>query len=285
MITVKQLSHTYPGTSKPAVDDVSFDIPEGTIFGFLGPSGAGKSTVQNIMTGLLPLQTGTVLYDGKTIAHYGKAFYNRIGVSFEHPNLYEKLTAIENLRYYAALFDYKELLAPERVLDMVGLGESRSKRAGEFSKGMKQRLVFARAIQHRPDILFLDEPTSGLDPVTAAKIKEIILNERKRGATVFLTTHNMAAADELCDTVAFINEGRIAAEDSPRNLKLKYGQKAIKVEYRDDSEVRSELLFVERDEDRERLNTLMSSGNIETLHSQEATLEQIFIKLTGRGLS
>lgn len=284
MIEVNDLIFTYPRAHRPAVRGISFRIERGQIFGFLGPSGAGKSTVQNLMIGLLPTQKGSILYDGKTLSDMGKSFFNRVGVSFEHPNLYEKLTGIENLRYYGGLFD-RPVIPPEQLLDMVGLGEAKNKRAGAYSKGMKQRLVFARAIMNRPDILFLDEPTSGLDPGTAQRIKEIILKERDRGATIFLTTHNMFAADELCDEVAFINEGQLVAQDSPRNLKLKYGQKAIKVEYRSNGQIKSEILFVERDEDRHRLGQLLDTGTVETLHSQEATLEQVFVKLTGRGLS
>lgn len=284
MIKVENLNHVYPRAQRPAVSKVSFQVEKGQIFGFLGPNGAGKSTVQNIMTGLLPIQSGTVVYDGRTIAEMGKTFFNRVGVSFEHPNIYDKLTGLENLTFYAGLFS-RPTVPPERLLEMVGLGDAKNKRAGQYSKGMKQRLVFARAIMNQPDILFLDEPTSGLDPSTAELIKAIIRSERDRGATVFLTTHNMFIADELCDTVAFLNEGKLIMEDSPRNLKLKYGQKAVKVEYRKNGEVESALLFLEHKEDRDRLNDLLSSGTVETIHSQEATLEQIFIKLTGRGLS
>lgn len=285
MIKVEHLSFAYPGNNNRAVDDVNFEIEKGRIFGFLGPSGAGKSTVQNIMTGLLPLQEGKIFYDGEPLRQLGKPFFNRIGVSFEHPNIYEKLTGLENLHYYAGLFSVKERLSPEQVLDMVGLADARHKRASQYSKGMKQRLVFARAIMHRPDILFLDEPLSGLDPTTGQRIKEIIMQEKARGATIFLTTHNMLLADEVCDAVAFINDGKIIAKDSPRNLKLAYGTRSVKVEYRQGERLSTQLLFLDRGDDREQLNGLLAGGHVETMHSQEATLEQIFIKLTGRGLS
>jgi fluoroquinolone transport system ATP-binding protein len=284
VIRVERLTFTYPGSKAPAVDSVEFEIEKGGIFGFLGPNGAGKSTVQNIMTRLLPVQEGAVLYEGKRVEDLGKAFFNRVGVSFEHPNLYEKLTGLENLRYYRGLFSGASL-EPERALEMVGLDGAGNKRAGQYSKGMKQRLVFARAIMNRPDFLFLDEPTSGLDPGTARNIKEIIMGQKDRGTTVFLTTHNMFVAEELADTVAFLNEGRIVAQDSPRNLKLAHGQKAVKVEHRVDDKVKTETLFLDKDEDRARLRQLVDSGGVETMHSQEATLEQIFIRLTGRGLS
>lgn len=284
MIRVRDLTFTYPRASSPAVRDVSFEVAKGNILGFLGPSGAGKTTVQNLMIGLLPVQHGSVKYEGKTLEEMGKSFYNRIGVSFENPNVYEKLTGLENLRFYGGLFD-RPAVSPEKLLAMVGLADAAHKRASEYSKGMRQRLVFARSLVNRPDILFLDEPVSGLDPDTAQRIKEVILSEKTRGVTVFLTTHNMFVADELCDEVAFINEGGLVALDSPRDLKLKFGQKAVRTEYRAGGELRSELLFLDSETDMRRLDQLVSSGTVETMHSQEATLEQVFIKLTGRGLS
>lgn len=284
MIAVRDLTFTYPRTLSPAVRDVSFEVAKGSMLGFLGPSGAGKTTVQNIMIGLLPVQRGSVKYEGKTLVEMGKSFYNRIGVSFENPNLYEKLTGLENLRFYGGLFD-RPAVSPERLLEMVGLADAAEKRASEYSKGMRQRLVFARSLVNRPDILFLDEPLAGLDPDTAHRIKEVILGEKARGVTIFLTTHNMFVADDLCDQVAFINEGAMVALDSPRSLKLKFGQKAVKTEYRAGGDLKSEVLFLDDATDMHRLNLLVSSGTVETMHSQEATLEQVFIKLTGRGLS
>ncbi|MGE5586502.1 MAG: ABC transporter ATP-binding protein [Bacillota bacterium] len=284
MIEVSHLFHDYTGEGRYAVSDVSFTISEGEIFGFLGPSGAGKSTVQNIMTGLLRLQEGEILYDGESVKALGSEFFNRIGVSFEHPNVYTKLTGFENLAYYAGLFDVPTQ-DPMKLLDMVGLREAAHRRAGAYSKGMKQRLVFARALINNPSIVFLDEPTSGLDPATASRIKDIIRQKQQEGCTVFLTTHNMFVADELCDRVAFLNEGRIVAMDSPRNLKLKYGEKSIKVEYREGGRVKSQVLFPEKEADRALLHDIIDRRDMLTIHSQEATLEQIFISLTGRELA
>lgn len=283
IITVKGLYHSYTKNNQYAVKDINFDIAEGEIFGFLGPSGAGKSTVQNIMTGLLGLQTGEVLYDGQSIKDVQAELYNQIGVSFEHPNLYSKLTALENLIYHAGLYDVPTE-DPMTLLEMVDLRESANKKASNFSKGMKQRLVFARALINNPKILFLDEPTSGLDPSTSKKIKDVIYQKKKEGCTIFLTTHNMAAADELCDRVAFLFNGGIVAMDSPRNLKLQYGQKAVKVEYLENDEIQSKLFFLDNSNDLNAFNQIVASKRFETIHSQEATLEQIFIKLTGRGL-
>ncbi len=284
MIHVKNLFHDYSGKGQYAVNDISFDINKGEIFGFLGPSGAGKSTVQNIMTGLLKLQKGEVSYDSKSVKDLDSSFYNNIGVSFEHPNLYTKLTGYENLKYYTGLFSVPTL-DPMVLLDRVGLRDSAKKKAGAYSKGMKQRLVFARALINNPNILFLDEPTSGLDPSTANVIKEIIRQKQQEGCTIFLTTHNMFAADELCNRVAFINDGKIVACDSPRNLKLQFGEKSVKVEYKSGEAVKKDILFLEKEEDRATFNRLVNTKDIQTIHSQEATLEQIFIKLTGRELA
>lgn len=283
MIEVKDLYHDYEGKGTKAVDGISFAIPDGAIFGFLGPSGAGKSTVQGIMTGLLKLQEGSVRYDGRDIGAMGREFFERIGVSFEHPNLYGKLTGYENLKYFAGLFK-GPTEDPMELLKLVGLADAAGRRAAAYSKGMKQRLVFARALINRPSILFLDEPTSGLDPSTSERIKSLILKKRDEGCTVFLTTHNMRDADRLCDTVAFLNAGKIVAMDAPRELKLKYGAQSIKVERRADGRVETETLFPAREADRARLSELVASGQAETIHSQEASLEEIFIRLTGRGL-
>lgn len=284
MIEVKNLSHQYPGAGGAAVKDVSFSIRRGEIFGFLGPSGAGKSTVVNIMTRLLPLQRGEILYQGKSLRGIDRGFFNRVGVSFEHPNLFLKLTGLENLKYHAGLFQ-GETEDPGELLEKVGLADAKNKPAGEYSKGMKQRLVFARSLINKPDILFLDEPVSGLDPATAQRVKEIIKGKQRQGVTIFLTTHNMQLADELCEKVAFLNEGQIVAMDSPRNLKLKYGDKSVKVETRVNGRLQGDVLFIAQEKDQNKLKELLTSHQIETIHSQEATLEQIFIRLTGRGLS
>ncbi|TYP55446.1 ABC transporter ATP-binding protein [Thermosediminibacter litoriperuensis] len=283
MLTVKNLYHSYTGDENYAVKDVSFEIQQGEIFGFLGPSGAGKSTTQKILTGLLPLQRGEVKIGGIDIKRPTERLFNMIGVSFEHPNVYKKLTGLENLEFYRRLFSVPTE-DPMKLLKMVGLEHAAHQRAGGYSKGMLQRLVFARSMINSPKMWFLDEPTAGLDPATASRIKEIIWQKKKGGTTIFLTSHNMHIADELCDRVAFINSGEIVLIDSPRNLKLKYGSKMIKVEYREGEILRKEYLSMVEERDRERLNRLLKEGNIETIHSQEATLEEIFIRVTGRKL-
>lgn len=283
MIKVQNLYHDYSGKGKYAVQNINFEISKGEIFGFLGPSGAGKSTVQNIMTGLVKLQKGEVTYDGRSIKNIDSSFFNKIGVSFELPNLYQKLTGYENLKYYAGLFSVKTE-NPMKLLSLVGLESAADKKTSEYSKGMKQRLVFARALLNKPQILFLDEPLSGLDPGTGAKIKDIIISKKKEGTTIFLTTHNMHLAEEVCDRVAFLFEGKIVTMDTPRNLKLKYGQKSVQIEYIEEKQITKKVLFLDNEFDRTFLNNLIKDSKLQTIHSQEASLEQIFIKLTGRGL-
>jgi fluoroquinolone transport system ATP-binding protein len=236
------------------------------------------------MIGLLPLSEGDIRYSNKPLSELGKAFFNQIGVSFEQPNLYTKLTGLENLKYYAGLYSV-ELVPPEQILDMVGLTDAAHKRTSDYSKGMRQRLMFGRSIMHKPDFLFLDEPLAGLDPNTSLDIKDIIREQQARGATILLTTHDMHVADELCDVVAFINEGELVAKDSPRQLKLKYGERAVRVEFSNNGRTQTELLFLDNEQDRDTLTRLIEENRVETVHSQEATLEQIFIRLTGRELT
>jgi len=283
MIKVKGLYHSYTHDEKYAVKNVNFDIKKGEVFGFLGPSGAGKSTTQGVLTGLLPLQKGEVSVAGFNIKKGQREMFNKIGVSFEQSNVYDKLTAIENLEYYRKLFDVKTR-EPKELLEMVGLSHVANKRAGEFSKGMKHRLTFIRSMLNNPEIWFLDEPTTGLDPAIASEIKEIVKKEKKRGTTIFLTTHNMYVADELCDRVAFIIDGEIKLIDSPRNLKLQYGEKFVEVEYYEDEKLEKEKLSLLIEKERLKLNEIIEKGNIEMMHTTEATLEQIFIKVTGKGL-
>lgn len=283
MIEVKNIYHSYKKNDEYAVNNVSFTIEKGEIFGFLGPSGAGKTTTQGVLVGLLDLQQGDVIIDGKLReGRPDKAFFNRIGVGFERPNVYKKLTGLDNLKFHAKLYNGATEDAM-KVLEMVGLGEEAKKKAGDYSKGMMQRLGFARSMINKPDIWFLDEPTMGMDPTTANSIKNIIRKKQAEGTTIFMTTHNMFVADELSDRVAFIVDGKIVAVDTPKNLKLKYGQAQVTVEYTDSGELKSET-FGMTGKDKELLLNFLADHDIKTMHSGEPTLEEIFIKLTGRGL-
>ena len=283
MVEVRNLFHSYTRSGNYAVNDVSFTIDKGEIFGFLGPSGAGKSTTQGVLVGLLPLQKGEIIIDRVPRAGKpDKAFFNRIGVGFEIPNVYRKLSGLDNMRFHARLYD-GETEDPMKVLDMVGLAEEAGKKAAEYSKGMKQRLGFARSMLNKPDLWFLDEPTMGLDPTTSNSIKGIIKNKQAEGTTIFLTTHNMFVADELCDRVAFIVDGKIVAVDTPKNLKLKHGKPTVTVEYAEGGELKS-ANFVMNGGEKGVLQKFIGEHEVKTIHSGEPTLEEIFIKLTGRGL-
>lgn len=285
MISVKNLYHSYNNDGNFQVKDVSFEVKDGEVFGFLGPSGAGKSTVQNILTGLLQLDNGDseVSVAGYDINDSSKERFNEIGMSFEQSNVYSKLTARENLEFYGKLFDVPTV-EPMELLKLVGLQGKEDIKAGEFSKGMKHRLTFARSMINNPKLWFLDEPTTGLDPSIAADIKNIIKEKNEAGVTIFLTTHNMFIADELCDRVAFIVDGEIKLIDSPENLKQQYGDKIVEVEYVEEDEVKTEMFSLVLPEDKKSLQRIIENCEIQTMHTKEATLEEIFIKVTGRGL-
>ena len=283
MITVENLYHSYTKDDKYAVKNASFEIPKGEVFGFLGPSGAGKSTTQGILTGLLRLQKGNVKVAGFDVKEIKRRMFNKIGMSFEQSNVYSKLTARENLNFYAKLFDVPTR-DPDELLKLVGLDGKGNMRAGEFSKGMKHRLTFARSMINNPDLWFLDEPTTGLDPAIASTIKKIVREQNEKGVTVFLTTHNMFIADELCDRVAFIVDGEIKLIDSPKNLKLQYGKSAVDVEYEKDGKLLSQTFSIDDEAGKNSLRELIAAENIKTMHTEEATLEEIFIKVTGREL-
>ena len=255
----------------------------GEIFGFLGPSGAGKSTTQKILIGLLRGYGGEVRVLGKRLEDWGTDYYERVGVSFELPNHYQKLTALENLSFFRSLYSVPSE-DPRGLLAMVGLENDADTRVSKFSKGMQMRLTFVRALLHRPALIFLDEPMSGLDPTNARKIQEIILKLKDEGRTVFLTTHDMAVAERLCDRVAFIVDGGIAATDSPRQLKLQRGERRVRVEYGDGECTSKQEFSLDGLGNNERFLALLRGRKIETIHTGEATLEDIFVETTGKAL-
>ncbi len=286
MIDVAGLHYTYPGAKSETLHGISFNIAEREIFGFLGPSGAGKSTTQKLLIGLLRDYTGTAHVLGKNVSEWGSDYYEHIGVSFELPNHYLKLTATENLSYFASLYR-EETHHPHEVLEWVGLRDAADKRVSEFSKGMKNRLNVARSLLHKPKVLFMDEPTSGLDPVNARKIKDLVLRLRDEGTTVFLTTHNMTVADELCDRVAFIVDGNLALIDAPHTLKRQHGKRSVSVEYVNGSAgtATAEFPLDGLGTNQDFIRTLRDAQRVETIHTQETTLENIFIEVTGERLT
>jgi fluoroquinolone transport system ATP-binding protein len=279
MIHVEQLTFTYPSGETPAVRELTFDVKEGEVFGFLGPSGAGKSTTQNILIGLLTGWEGNVEVLDRPLAEWGADYYRKIGVSFELPNHYLKLTARENLSYFRALYDDNA----EPVLDvlkLVGLDDDADKVVGEFSKGMKNRLSFARSLLHRPTLWFLDEPTAGLDPVNAVRVRELIRERQNDGVTTLISTHDMHTAEMLCDRVAFIVDGEIATIDSPDALRRQFGTREVELRHKEES-----LRFpLDGLADNEDFLEALRRPDLEALHSQESTLEDVFVQITGRSL-
>jgi fluoroquinolone transport system ATP-binding protein len=266
------------------VAGLHFEIQPGEIFGFLGPSGAGKSTTQKILIGLLKGYQGNVSIFGRDLARWGSDYYERIGVAFEVPNLFLKLTALENLAYFGALYK-RAPRDPHELLGLVGLEDDARTPVGQFSKGMKNRLNVIRALQHDPELLFLDEPTSGMDPLNARRVKDLVLAQRAAGKTVFLTTHNMTIAEALCDRVAFLIDGKIALIDTPRALKLRYGQRQVLVEYGLNSHTERQSFGLEDLGSNPAFLQLIKAHPVQTIHTQEASLEDIFIRVTGRELA
>ena len=281
IIRVEELSYTYPGREVPAVDGMSFEVSQGEVFGFLGPSGAGKTTAQRVLIGLLEAWSGRVEVLGRERGSWGPEFYDRIGVAFELPVGYPKLTGREELGHFAHLHSGPTRDVGE-LLGALGLGEAADQPVGSYSKGMRVRLNLARALLHDPELLFLDEPTSGLDPVNAAIVRDHIREEQRRGRTIFLTTHDMRTADEVCDRVAFVVDGRIAACDGPRAFRLRHGRPELRVEHRTDDRVTTTTFPLGAASD--ELVALLSSGRVETVHTTEATLDEVFAEVTGRQL-
>ncbi len=282
-IKIKDLYYSYPRTSKNTLKKLTFSLSRGEIFGFLGPSGAGKTTTQKILIGILKNYRGEVKVLGRDISEINSDFYENIGVAFENPSFYERFTALENLSYFASLYQ-KETNPILPLLSGLNLEEFANMRVKEYSKGMKVRLNLCRALLPQPEILFLDEPTAGLDPVNASRVKEIIRSFQEKDKTVFLTTHDMGVAEDICDRVAFIIDGQICLIDSPRKLKLKNGQKKVLVEFVSHGKGQTREFLLQGLADNREFLDLLKNYEIETIHTQEASLASIFINVTGRKL-
>ena len=282
MIEVKNLTFSY-GKDKQALHGLDFTVEDGEIFGFLGPNGSGKSTTQKILTGILRGHGGKVSLFGQDIsAAHGQEFFQKIGVLFEFPYLYANLSAVDNLNYFASFYPREQRRNVGELLDALEFKPDFLKKpVSSYSKGMRQRVSMARALVSNPRLLFLDEPTSGLDPSGAVLFRKIIEQERKKGTTVFVTTHNMVDADLLCDRVAFISNGNIAALDTPKNLKEKNSSHRVVMDYLYQGQ--RETKTIETPELEEGIP--FAHDEIISIHSQEPTLEDMFIQYTGRGLS
>ena len=282
-IVAEDLTYSYGDLL--AVNQINFKVGEGEILGFLGPNGAGKTTTVKMLTGQMKPKGGRALLLGMDVTKNIEQVQGNIGVCFETTNLYESMSAIENLNFFARLFGIKPFDANE-YLDRVGLADRGKDKVETYSKGMKQRLMVARSMVNKPKILFLDEPTAGLDPTSSEAIREVILREKDRGATVFLTTHDMMEADKLSDRVAFMNQGNIVALDTPLNLKRQYGRRALKVKVSTEGGgLEDREIDLDTPETASSVQKLFAKEQVVTVHSEEASLEDIFINITGRGLT
>ena len=278
-IEVEKLSRAF--NSLRAVNNISFTVDAGEIFGFLGHNGAGKTTTIRMLSGQLRPDSGRGVVAGCDIVTEQQRLRPLIGVVSEHQNLYERMSGRENLEFAARLYG-QDTGRIEEVLAQVDLVARAKDKVQHYSNGMKQRLLIARCILHRPQIIFLDEPTRGLDPIVSREIRRLVMDLSKQGVTIFLTTHYMEEADLLCERVAFLSEGQIVALDTPNNLKAAHVRNEVNVTL-----ANGECVAVALDgaDAGRELQQLLSNGQVRTLHSAEATLEDVFIQLAGRRLS
>ena len=270
---------------KEAVAGISFTGRRGEIFGLLGPNGAGKTTTIRILTGQIDPSGGSAMVAGCDVVKDRARLKERIGVVFEEQNLYERLSARNNLAFSCWLYGLPESRADE-VLDLVQLRDRAKDHVSTFSNGMRQRLMIARALLHRPPMLFLDEPSRGLDPISARDIRLAIKQLSEEGITILLTTHLMDEADQLCQQVAFIVNGKIVANDTPRNLKLTHGERVLTVtltEHGQNGHSALQDMTIKLDDpaDQQRLSVWMAQDRVLAIHSHEATLEEVFIEVAG----
>lgn len=266
---------------KTVLDNISLEIGKGEIFGLLGPSGAGKTTLIKILTGQLKAEKGSSVINGSDSQKLTGKDYSRFGIMMDNFGVYDRLSCFENLRIFARIYD----IGNDRInkaLEAVGLSEAKKTPARNLSKGMKSRLRLARVFMIDPDILFLDEPTSGLDPATADEIQKMILAEKAKGKTIFLTTHTMTEAEKLCDNIALLNEGKIVEYGSPDEICRRYNhQKRIKIHLTDGT-----AREISHDKNAaEIISELLRNGTAETIHTTEPDLETVFMELTGKELT
>ncbi|MCR5492602.1 MAG: ABC transporter ATP-binding protein [Streptococcus sp.] len=268
-IDVQNLSKKFKDTV--ALDDVSFSVAEGEIFGFLGPSGAGKTTTINILTNQLKEDSGVVEILGKNPEQITPDDYLKMGIMSDTVGFYEKMTVYKNLEFFAR-FHGVPMAKVDELLKRLDLYEDRNKKAKKISTGMRQRLLLIRAILHEPEIVFLDEPTSGMDPTLSQKVHQLLLELKAKGISIFLTTHNMQEATKLCDKISLLNKGKILEYGSPEEIISKYRvDDNVHLLYKNGEEK-----VVPRDEVASYLNS-----NVVSMHTAEPDLETIFIKLTG----
>ncbi|WP_335871393.1 ABC transporter ATP-binding protein [Bacillus sp. 2205SS5-2] len=283
MISVENLRFRYPKQNKYVLEEISFSQRKGEILGFLGPSGAGKSTLQKILIGILKQYIGSVKIQNIEMKQQVPAYNNTIGVAFEFPNFYQKFSGLENLVFFSKLYT-GPMRDPVELLQKVNLERDADTLFSRYSKGMKMRLNFCRALMNSPQLLFLDEPTSGLDPVNAQLMKKLIQEEQQKGTTIVITTHDMHIAEQLCDRVAFIVDGRVSVIDTPLHLKLMYGDKKVTVRYEGNDCIQQQSFHLQTLKADSSFMDILTNKTILTMHTKEASLEEVFIHLTGKSL-
>lgn len=277
-IKVSHIHHCFG--DKTVLKDINFEIEKGTVFGLLGPSGAGKTTIIKILTGQLIASEGEAFLIGKNSAKLSGDDYNSIGIMMDNFGLYERMSCYDNLKFFCKILGTPVSQIGE-VLTKVGLKDACKTSVSDLSKGMRNRMLLARAILSNPEVLFLDEPTSGLDPKTTKEIHQLILDMKGKGTTIFLTTHNMTEAEKLCESIALLNEGEIIEAGNPKEICRKYNyQKKLLLHLQDGRDV----VLGHTKDDYEKVKKYLDAGQIETIHSTEPNLETVFIELTGRKL-
>ncbi|AFG37116.1 ABC transporter ATP-binding protein [Spirochaeta africana] len=286
LIEVQGLGYRYSGASRDAVTGLGFAVLPGQIYGFLGPSGAGKSTTQKILYRLLPDYEGSVRLFGREVRDWDGALYDRLGIGFETPNLYAKLTGRENLQFALSMRREAGGAAADigSAAERLGLGAALDSLTDTYSKGMRMRLAFLRAVLHRPPLLFLDEPTSGLDPLWAREVKDWILELRAAGTAIFLTTHSMELADELCDTVGFLADGQLVLQEPPDELKRRFGKPGVIVSGRDAAGAGLDIEVGYDDLLQQDLRARYGLQEISRVCNREVSLEEVFLQVTGQRL-
>lgn len=275
----KNLSHSFAG--HPVLNNISFEVPNGEIFGLLGPSGAGKTTLIKILTGQLRQSGGYSEILGRDTQKLGETEHQQIGTMMDNFGLYERLSVYDNLSFYADIYRVPHNSIND-ILKSIGLFDARRTAVSRLSKGMKNRLSLARALMGDVKLLFLDEPTAGLDPVTTREIHRILLEQKKNGTTIFLTTHNMFEAESICDNIALLSNGRIIEYGQPSNICKKYNHlNKLRVTLID-----GKTLTMENGRASALpLKEFWEKDMIEAIHSTEPTLETVFVELTGKGLN
>lgn len=270
--------------NKTVVNDISFTINEGDIFGFLGPNGAGKTTTIKMMIGLLEPTKGEIIINNKNVVKDKKHIYEDIGVVFELPNLYMKATIKSNLLMFADIYQVPHTRVYE-IMEELQLLDKKDIKVEKLSKGWKQRVLIGRALLHNPKLLILDEPTSGLDPNTTVLIREYIKKLNHNGTTIIITTHDMNEADELCNRIGIIDHGDLKVIGSPNELKTQYEKNKIFVEYMEKDEVKT-ISYLSFDKNaKEQLIQLIQEDKLISINQNEVTLGDVFFEVTGGELS